>query len=493
MSFQEEMRGLLRQRVVQLGALALLLIAVGAFSFFLKLSIVDLDVWWHLRVGDWIRSNHAVPHSGIFSRSAGNLPWAAYSWGYEVLLSLFYSGFGLLGVAIYGTLLTVGLAAVIFWMLRRLSGSFWWAFLLSLVSYFPVLLSLMPRPVFFTMALWCLLFTLLLEANRGGRVQPLYWLPALFVLWANLHIQFVYGLLTLGIFVAANIAQQLLARFKTYPEYLQPPTLPLGRLLAILAACVVATCIGPYGVHLFRVILEYSHAKWAYSRIQELQAITFRVPEHYIQLLLTAAGFFVLGRQRKLDPFKLLFLTICMIIGYRTARDSWFICLPAAAFIADSIAPERERERPEGALGWAAVAAVVCLLLAVIAPSLDFNQRGLQQAVAMRFPVDAVNFVRNNAVPGPLYNDQNWGGFFIWSMPDRPVVIDGRNDLYGDKLLEYFDRLESGDPSFATDPYLNDSGVVILYRNIPLARRLRNDPRFSLVYEDRLAVVFAHQ
>ena len=493
MSFLEEMRGLLRQRVVQLGALALLLMGVGALSFFLKYGVLDLDVWWHLRVGDWIRSHHAVPHTGIFSRSAADLPWAAYSWGYEVLLSLFNSAFGLLGIGLYGTVLTVGLAAAIYWMLRHISGSFWGAFFLSLAAYFPVLLSVLPRPVFFTMMLWCVLFTLILEANRSGRVQPLYWLPLIFLLWANLHIQFVYGLLTLGTFVAANSAQHLLTRFKSYPDFLVPPTLPAGRLLGILAACVAATCIGPYGFHLYRVIIEYGHAKFAYSRIQELQAITFRSPEHYVQLLLTAAGFFVLGRQRKLDPFKIVFLTICLIISYRTARDSWFICLPAAAFIADSIAAEKERERPESTLEWAALAAVVCIGLAVIAPSLNFNERGLRRTVAAKFPVNAVNFVRNNAVPGPLYNDQNWGGFFIWYMPDRPVVIDGRNDLYGDKLLEYFDRLESGDPSYVTDPYLNDSGVVILYRNIPLAQRLRNDPRFSLIYEDPLAVVFAHQ
>lgn len=493
MSFQEEMSGLLRQRVVQLGALALLLIGVGALSFFLKFSVLDLDVWWHLKVGDWIRANHGVPHNGIFSRSAGNLPWVAYSWGYEVVLSLFHSGFGLLGVGIYGTLLTVGLAAAIFWMLRRLSGSFWWAFLLSLAAYLPVLLSMMPRPVFFTIMLWCLLFTLLLEANRTGRVQLLYWLPAIFLLWANLHIQFVYGLLTLGIFVAVNIAQHLLARVKTYPEYLLPPMLPAGHLLAILGACVVATCIDPYGIQLYRVILEYGQAKFAYSRIQELQAITFRAPEHYIQLVLTAAGFFVLGRQQKLDPFKLVFLTICLIIAYRTARDSWFICLPAVAFIADSRPPEKERERPESALEWAAVAAAVCVGLVLVAPSLHFNERDLQRTVAANFPVDAVNFLRRNPVPGPLYNDQNWGGFLTWYMPDKPVVIDGRNDLYGDKLLEYFDKLESGDPSYATDPFLNDSGVVLLYRKIPLARRLQNDPRFSLIYEDRLAVVFARQ
>lgn len=30
----------------------------------------------------------------------------------------------------------------------------------------------------------------------------------------------------------------------------------------------------------------------------------------------------------------------------------------------------------------------------------------------------------------------NWGGFLMVALPEYPVSIDGRNDLYGDGLLE---------------------------------------------------------
>ena len=59
-------------------------------SLALKLTVRDLDNWWHLKVGDWILQNHAFPHTGIFSATAANRPWAAYSWGYEILLSLWW-------------------------------------------------------------------------------------------------------------------------------------------------------------------------------------------------------------------------------------------------------------------------------------------------------------------------------------------------------------------------------------------------------------------
>jgi hypothetical protein len=491
MSFLQEIQGLLRRRLLQLATLAGVLIWAGAYSFSLKYSVLDLDIWWHLKVGDWILQQHAVPHSGILSRSAVTLPWVAYSWGYEILLSLSYRILGLLGIGIFGTILTIAVAVVVFWMLRRLSGRFWFSMAMGIVACSPVLFTLMPRPVFFTMMLFCITLTLILEANRSGRVELLYWLPLIFAVWANLHIQFVYGLLLVGIFVGVNVAQRIYARFLTYPEYLLPPTLPADRLLGILAACVVATCIGPYSFHLYQVVFQYSKAKLAYSTIIELQAINFRFTAHYVQLLLTAAGFFAVGWQKKLDPFKLALLTVCSVVAFRTMRDSWFICLPAAAMIADFPAPSEDRGQKQSALECAGVAVAVCLGLILFARNTGFTERGLGQAVSNRFPVDAVNFLRANPVPGPLYNDLGWGGFLIWYMPDYPVAVDGRNDLYGDVLDERFIKSERGDSTYTVDPYLNESGVVLLRRDLLLVERLKRDPRFKLIYEDGLAAVFA--
>ena len=42
-------------------------------------------------------------------------------------MSRAYAWFGLLGIGVYGTLLTLGVAYSIYWMLRRLSGRFWTA------------------------------------------------------------------------------------------------------------------------------------------------------------------------------------------------------------------------------------------------------------------------------------------------------------------------------------------------------------------------------
>jgi hypothetical protein len=491
----DELRPLLRLRWLQLLTLAGLLVAVGVIAFDLKFSVLDLDIWWHLKVGDWIIQHRAIPHNGLFSWTAADRPWTAYSWGYEILISRAYAWFGLLGIGIYGTLLTLGVAYFIYWTLRRLSGRFWLACLLAVITCSAFLFNLMPRPVFFSMMLFCVTLTLVLEANRTGRAQLLYWLPLIFLLWANLHIQFIYGLFLIGLLTAVTVVQRLAARFGFTPAWLLLPKLPAAALAGVFGACVIATCIGPNSYHLYQVILQYSRAKVPYRMIMELQPLNFRAGSHYVQLLLMAFAFFAVGRQSKVDVFKLALLAVASVIAFRTMRDAWFICIPAAACIADTLANEAESEPKETWLQKLAVGAVVALALLLFAGSADFNTRGLDRAINGFLPVNAVNYLRKHPAPGPLYNTLDWGGFLTWYMPDHPVAIDGRTDLYGDKLDEQFFTTANGAPSYVDDPYLNQAGVVILQKSNNLVSILQADSRFQLVYEDQLAAVFirSHQ
>jgi hypothetical protein len=78
--------GFFDRRSLRVLALALLLTIVAAPSFLPKFSVVDSDIWWHLKVGDWIIEHSAFLHTGILSRTAADSPWMAYSWIYKVLL-----------------------------------------------------------------------------------------------------------------------------------------------------------------------------------------------------------------------------------------------------------------------------------------------------------------------------------------------------------------------------------------------------------------------
>ena len=390
-SLGRELLGMLQFRAVRLGALVILIAGVGTECFVTKLSVLDLDIWWHLSAGDWMVQHHAFPHTGILSRTAADRPWMAYSWAYEILLSRSYALLGFMGVGLFGTLLTIGVALGVFWMIRRLSGRFWAGWILSIVVYSAFLFNIMPRPVFFSMLLYSVTLTLLLEANRSGRVQLLYWLPLVFFLWANLHLQFIYGLFAAGLFAGINVLQRLAISLGIYPEFMARPNLPSSRLWLVVAGSAAATCLGPYNFHLYKVVFGYSSSKVIYSMITELQAPSFAGISHFLELLLAAAAFFVIGWQKKIDPFKLLLLMVASIFALRATRDAWFLCLTAAAMIADFPVSAEEREQPLRFREFAGAGLVATILLLLVAGNVDFNTRGLDRVISAEFPVDAAN------------------------------------------------------------------------------------------------------
>lgn len=493
MSAAQELRTLFRLRILQLATLSSLFAFVLWRSLALRLTVRDLDNWWHLKVGDWILQNHAFPHTGIFSATAASRPWAAYSWGYEILLSVCYRWQDILGISIFGTVLTILVAASVYRMTRRLSGRFWMACLIATAACSVFLFTVCPRPVYFSMMLFTAELTLILEANRNGRIQTLYWLPLIFFYWANLHIQFVYGLGVLGLLAGVNLAQRLAARAGWQPEYLCAPTLALAPLIAIAGACILAVCISPYSYHLYQIVYGYATAKMPYKMIREMQPIAFQSPSQYLQLLLTGVAFFAVGRKKHIDPFKFALLVLATVIGYRMMRDAWFICIVAAACLSDFRVNEEDTQPAEAWYEWAALAVFLVVAGLLFAQDTNFNRVGLDAQISRLFPVNAANYLRRHPEPGPLYNAFDWGGFLIWYTPDYPVAIDGRTDLYGDELSGRFFATGNGDDSYATDPYLDQAGVVLLLRDMPLTVLLYRDPRFQKIYEDNLAVLFVKQ
>jgi hypothetical protein len=334
---------------------------------------------------------------------------------------------------------------------------------------------------------------LLLGGSRTGRIETLYWLPLIFLFWANLHIQFIYGLAAVGLFVAANVVPEAASRLEIPSTFLETAKLPTVKLAAVFGGCVLATLIGPYSYHLYGVVFAYSRSQFIYSMIKELQPLSFRGYENFVELLLAGAAFFAVAWQTKVNLFKLGLLLAASVMAFHTMRDSWFLCVAAAACIADTYSNPAEQERKDTPFERTGVFAAVAILLLLFAQGLSFNNRGLDRAVSTFFPVNAVNFVRKSAVSGPLYNNFDWGGFLAWYMPDYPVVIDGRTDLYGDKLDQEMIETQNGEPSYKANPYLNDAGLVLLRQSDGLVPVLQSDPRFQKIYEDSITAVFARR
>ncbi|MDP3293679.1 MAG: hypothetical protein Q8M37_02935 [Nevskia sp.] len=90
-----------------------------------------------------------------------------------------------------------------------------------------------------------------------------------------------------------------------------------------------------------------------------------------------------------------------------------------------------------------------------------------------------------------LYNDFGWGDFLIQSLhPQQTVFIDGRVDLYRDRIFDDYmriDSLQAGWQALLTRYRIN---AVIIRNGSPLDGALAADEHWSAPYRDGLAVVY---
>jgi len=110
---------------------------------------------------------------------------------------------------------------------------------------------------------------------------------------------------------------------------------------------------------------------------------------------------------------------------------------------------------------------------------------------SIRNPVAAVEFLKSQRLPGPIYNRYGWGGYLIYQLyPEYRVYIDGRADVYGDAFFTEAMQVYDGVGNWKEPLDRYGIQTVIIDTNVALSTALRNDNEWSKVYEDDQAVIF---
>jgi hypothetical protein len=359
---------------------------------------VDPDIWWHFRTGQWIFSHGQVPITDPFSVYGMGRPWVAYSWLFEILVYALFTKFGLMGILVFTVSMSFLIAIV-------LHGALRWAGLPFIAEVFPVAVALgamssllSPRPWLFSILFFTVELFILFHVRRTTRIAPLLALPPLFVLWANLHIQFIYGLAALGLFLVEVLLSQL-PSFSLYSRYRLYTS--LGRLSLIFLACLIATLITPYHFRLYTPIFEYIGQTGAFQVIMELLPLSFRDLTDWLVIGLAIVAAFVLGWQRAWLPFPTFLLLMGTFLAFRARRDVWALVL-AAVFIISEFGRFVRSEPSFGFTKLRTICVIVALTVAIYLIGLNrqISEQQLESVVEQRFPVAAVKFVNEKITPG---------------------------------------------------------------------------------------------
>jgi hypothetical protein len=446
--------------------------------------VLDYDIWWHLRTGEWIIEHRAVPLSDPFSAYGQDKPWIAYSWLFEVLVALLYRAFGLTGLLVYRVVMSFAVLVVVHRLIARREPRFVMASFLTAVAFIALCPLLSERPWLFTILFFTLTLDVVLRLRDGTATWLVWLLPVVYVLWANLHIQFIYGLALLVLACVTPVIDGLLKRNDTAVSASVAWSRSWWQLVAISTLCALATLLNPYHVWLYGVIVEYATQPVAFAVVSELSAPEFRSPTDWAFLALGAAAAFALGRRTRVPLFELLLMVGAAYFAFHARRDLWVLVLASLAILTDHSAKERpsaERKTTLALGGYLLVVPMILVVLLMIGWWRELSEEHLAEAVGRAFPVKAVAAI--GEVPGPLFNEFDWGGYLILALPNHPVSMDGRTNLHGEKRIERNVKTAQG-IRWNEDGELTSARLIVIRADGPLAAILKTQPGYHVVYED---------
>jgi hypothetical protein len=436
----------------------------------------DTDTWWHLATGRWILDNRAIPTTDPFSWTAQGKEWVAHEWATEALFALVDRAFGPIGLLVMQGMLIGAVFLLLRRVLRRVVDNEWAVVVALLVAFAlsAIMWNLRPHLISAVLIVWFLDRLVAYRLEGGGRA--IWWLLPLTILWANLHAGFISGVLLVWVFAVVDVVE----RRRT------------TRLLWVAVGVTVAGALNPAGpaIYLFSVYLARVSdrvAEWQPPGVRDAFGILFTV----VTLGVPAALAFA---RKRFDAALLATALFFGFLGLGAIRNVWIAGLVGAPALAIALNAAVRLPKGSAALGRerrVLVGAHVVVLLgaALFAYTLLSGKSESYLRGEGAFPKAAA--ARLAQLPeGRLANPYDWGGYLIWKVPEFPVSVDPRADLYGDELLDDAYLLESLKPGW--QEFLDDKDVryVLWQRQRPLAEALRLLDYWSLVYEDSQAVVF---
>ena len=461
------------------GALALVTLLVCMTRY------ADYDLWWHLKLGELIRTNWQLPGSDTFSYTAAGRHQFTGEWLADLLIYLTYAGGGFLGLNLLKAALLLATFRFLYLQMLDCSpktrGTVAAAIITLVLVLFAVRFRLFVRPYLFSLPMLTASLHLLGKRHDGGR--GIWLLPLLMLLWANMSVGAVFGLFAIGVAVVVDLMQRRSTR-----------------LVPVLLLTVAASLANPETYRLYTLSLNLTSDPYR-TLVGEYQPITREILfgsglRYTLCFQVLVAGsllYFLLLRGWK-NVFQLILFAFLLYESFRQVRLVELFSLVAApcffAVLAHLFARLPQRVQP--LLPYALAAGIVALIPATVfnSPVYAFGV-GPKEAA---FPDGALRFLDREGITGRMFNSYGFGGYIIWAGGGRQVFIDGRyRRVYTPAQYgEYKGIMESAAAwGEAEKKYGFDYALIeydLLSRRFP--EHLLTNPDWVLVYWDNQALVF---
>jgi len=226
---------------------------LAIFSYIIILAhkaLFDLDIWLHLKTGEIIFQNKAIPGQDIFSFTIAGKRWVDHEWLFQVMVYLVNLRWHADGIIFLQTLIISMAFLVLFFIAYKSTGSYFISSLLLILSLNSAITRFNIRPEIFSLLLFSLYLYILFYQVR---TIWLWLLLPLQILWVNLHGFFFLGVILVLFFCLGEIPIG-----KSRGDTFSPQQY---RRLAIILFSLLAVSILPKDKIIKRIEINYLRIK----------------------------------------------------------------------------------------------------------------------------------------------------------------------------------------------------------------------------------------
>jgi len=479
----------------------MLIVAIVTFVFFAqKIVFINADLGRHLENGKVFLEQHKVISTNFYSYTEPDFPVINHHWGSGVLLYIIYKSMGFQGISLFYCLISV-ITVLLFYSVAEKRSHSYLVFFFFMICIPLIANRVEIRPEMFSMFLLGL-YVFLLEKYKSGALsykKLLIILPLLQLLWVNLHIFFVMGLMLIVIY---GISEWLNKKENVVKNY--------SLLLAVSAVVCLLNPAGLMGAltpltiftNYAYMIAENQSIAFMQNRFGTLDYVHFEI----VTLIVLAIAF-VLGVKFRDKLMKysaeLLCLLIFSVLAFKAIRG-----IPVAAYFFLAFAPVlfiqiidniviKTRKRI-----LTVTLALSFLFLCISVGKADtyfsaFKQRsglGLYKEINR-----SADFFKSVYAQGPIFNNYDIGGYLIFSLfPGQRVFVDNRPEAYSADFFNkiYNPMLEKEEVWQKMDSTYKFNCIYFFrldetpYGQPFLIRRLSDRANWAPVYVDAVTLIF---
>jgi len=449
-------------------------------TIFFLLPITPNDYWWYLRLGKEISITHAVPTIETFSYTQAGQPMIYHSWLSALIFYWLYELGGITLTVLFGGLLIARTYGLLWKMMRDMGVGPRLAGLITLAAVLPGSVNWAMRPQLLAYPLFAWSLWILWRWQRS-KDRDLWALLLIALFWVNVHGSFVLLFLLVG------------AAFVFGKGNRKP-------LLIALGGTLLATLINPRGWHVWEYVVNslIVPSNQAFSREwmpPVNQGWQMNLFFFWILFFIAVAGF----SSRKLSATDWVWILGFGWLGFSGLRYGiWllFILAPMSAYLLSGWGNRWvDRSAKKGIPQMDILLGVIFLVLPLsLLPGLrSVWWAEAPAALSADTPVAAAEWLRENPeLPDPLWVDLTFSSYFVYALPERPVWIDTRFEVYPPGHWANYSAVNNAVWNWEKLLVQDDINTLVLSQRAQanLIVAVEASPNWQKIYSDEIAKVF---